>query len=44
MLAHGDDAKAARWFKGDDADEDTVQRLRALLPDAGESQKACSAF
>lgn len=44
LLTFGDGTKAERWFKEDDTDEDAVQRLSALLPDAGESEKAQMVF
>ncbi len=39
LLVFDDDDKAARFFKHNESDMDTVRRLRALLPYAGETRK-----
>jgi hypothetical protein len=39
LLALGDDGKAARFFKDNEIDKDTVRRLRSLLAEAGESRR-----
>jgi hypothetical protein len=39
LLALGDDGRAARFFKDNETDKDTVRRLRSLLPEAGETRR-----
>ena len=39
LLALGDDGRAARFFKDNKTDKDTVSRLRSLLPEAGETRR-----
>ena len=39
LLALGDDDRAARFFKNNETDKDTVRRLRSLLPEAGETRR-----
>ncbi len=39
LLALGDDSRAARFFKRNEPEKDTVRRLRALLPEAGETRR-----
>jgi hypothetical protein len=39
LLALGDNGTAARFFKDNETDKDTVRRLRSLMPEAGETRR-----
>ena len=39
LLGLGDDSKAARFFKDNEANSDTVKRLKSLLPQAGKDKR-----